>query len=191
MPATVEQESVTMISPAPIDNAANTTNQATANNESAAVLELPNGTKLMQAYAGGVEDKIIKFLESDKYKNATNDDLKKMWFDLDKVKFEFGSTTNLIDGYQNQLKNIEAILKHYKDAKVDVGGFADKKGSEDVNMEISKERAQTFESMLEKAGLGKQLAKTQGFGDEYAKHLASESDKVRAEDRHIALRFVK
>lgn len=191
MPANVEQESVTMISPAPTDNAANTTNQATANNETAAVLELPNGTKLMQAYAGGVEDKIIKFLESDKYKNATDDDLKKMWFDLDKVKFEFGSTTKLIDGYQNQLKNIEAILKYFKDAKVDVGGFADKKGSEDVNMEISKERAETFESMLEKAGLGSQMAKTQGFGEEYAKHLASEPDKVRAEDRHIALRFVK
>lgn len=184
----VEEESVTMISPAPTDN---TTKQVAANNETAAVLELPDGTKLMQAYAGGVEDKIIKFLESDKYKNATEDDLKKMWFDLDKVKFEFGSTTNLIDGYQNQLKNIEAILHYFKNAKVEIGGFADKKGTDDVNQTISEERAETFENILEKNGLGSQVVRLKGFGKEYAKHLASEPDKVRAEDRHIALRFVK
>lgn len=184
----VEEESITMISPTPTDN---TTNQAAANNETAAIVELPDGTKLMQASAGGVEDKIIKFLESDKYKNATDDDLKKMWFDLDKIKFEFGSATNLVDGYQNQLKNIEAILHYFKNAKVEIGGFADKKGTDDVNQTISEERAETFENILEKNGLGSQVVKLKGFGEEYAKHLASEPDKVRAEDRHIALRFVK
>ncbi|MDR2918194.1 MAG: DUF937 domain-containing protein [Tannerella sp.] len=188
----IEEESITMISPAPSDNAADKAkDQATAGNETATVLELPDGTKLPEAYAGGVEDKIIKFLESDKYKNATDDDLKKIWFDLDKIKFEFGSTTKLVDGYQNQLKNIEAILHYFKDTKIEIGAFADKKGSDDINQTISEERAETFENILEENGLGSQVAKLKGFGKDYAKHLENEPDKARAEDRHIALRFVR
>lgn len=188
----IEKESATMISPAAEDKTMQTNNasQSTTTNQDG-VLSLPDGTKLVQASAGGVEDKIIQFLTSDKYKNATDDDLKKVWFDLDKAKFEFGSTNKLKDGYQNQLNNIVAILKYYKDAKIDIGGFADKKGPEDVNLTISQERAKTYESLLDKAGIGSQVVKREGFGEEYAKHLESESNDMRAEDRHVALRFIK
>ena len=45
--------------------------------------------------------------------------------------------------------------------------------------------------MLDKKGVGSQIVRTEGFGDEYAKHSPQESNEKRAEDRDIALRFVK
>ena len=89
------------------------------------------------------------------------------------------------------LDNIASILKNYKNAKIKIAGFADKKGTEAANMKISQERAKTIESLLEKRGVGPQIVKVQGYGDEFAKHSASESDAQRSEDRDIALRFVK
>lgn len=153
-------------------------------------ITLPNGVKI-QAYKGGVEDKMINFLNSDEYKNATDEQLKEKWFEFDDLAFEFGSPTELQSKSQTQLDNIAAILKSYKDAKIRIGGFADKVGTEKTNMEISKERAKTIETMLDKKGIGNQIVKTEGFGDEYAKHSPQESNEKRAEDRDIALRFVK
>lgn len=151
---------------------------------------LPDGTKIT-AYKGGVEEKMIEYLKSGDYKNATDDDLKDKWFEFDNISFEFGSSTDLKPESRVQLNNIAAILKNYKDAKIKIAGFADKKGTEEANMKVSQERAKMIESLLEKSGVGTQVVKTQGYGDEYAKHSASESNEKRAEDRDIALRFVK
>jgi len=153
-------------------------------------LTLSNGVKL-QAYSGGVEDEIIKYLESDHYKKATENELKEKWFKFDNIEFEYGSSTNLKPESKIQLDNIVAILKNYKDAKILIGGFADKKGTEQANLKVSKERAKTVETLLEKGGIGSQIVKAEGYGDEYAKHSASESNEQRAEDRDISLRFVK
>ncbi len=155
-----------------------------------AELSLPNGGKL-QAYKGGVEEAMINFLKSDKYKNASDNDLKDHWFEFDNIAFQFGSSTELKPESEAQLNNIVSILKAYPDAKIKIGGFADKVGSEEVNMEISKERAKTIESIFDKKGIGSQVVRIEGYGDEYAKHSASASNEQRSEDRDIALRFVK
>lgn len=153
-------------------------------------LTLLNGEKI-QAAKGSVEEEIINFLNSNEYKNAKNTDLQKKWFHLNNVRFEFDSANQLQSGSQSQLNNIVAILKSYKDAKIVVGGFADKKGADEVNMEISRERAKTIEDILDKGGVGSQIVRTQGLGDEYAKHNASESNAQRSEDREAGIRFVK
>jgi len=153
-------------------------------------LTLPDGVRL-QAYRGGVEDQMVNFLKSDDYKNADDKELQDHWFQFDNVAFEFNSSTELTPESETQLDNIVAILKYYKDAKIKIGGFADKVGTEQANMEISRERAKTIEAMLERRGLGAQVVKTEGFGDEYAKHSASASNEERESDRDIALRFVK
>ncbi len=153
-------------------------------------LTLPNGVKL-QAYRGGIEDEMIRFLQSNEYRNATDEQLKDRWFQFDNIRFEFGSATDLMSGSQTQINNIIEILKYYKDAKIKVGGFADKVGTEQANMQISRERAKTIESLLDNGGVGRQVVRIEGFGDEYAKHSASDSDRARSEDRDVALRFVK
>lgn len=152
-------------------------------------LTLPNGVKL-QAYKGGVEDRMITFLQSDEYKNATNDQLKNKWFEFDNIDFVFDSSTELMDHSKVQLSNIAAILKYFKDVKLVIAGKADKVGSDNVNMSISQKRAKTIETLLEKEGVTN-LVKIEGLGEKYAKHASTESDQARAEDRDIALRFTK
>jgi len=153
-------------------------------------ITLTNGQKI-SVYKGGTEEEMIKYLQSEDYKKASDNDLKEKWFEFDNIAFEFGSSTALKPESKRQVNNIISILKNYKDAKIKIAGFADKKGTEEANMKVSQERAKTIESLLEKGGIGAQVVKTEGYGDEYAKHSAKESDEKRSEDRDIALRFVK
>lgn len=153
-------------------------------------LGLPNGVKL-NAYKDGIEDQIVKFLESDSYKQATDKDLKDKWFKFDNIDFEFGSSTELKPESKIQMDNLVQILKYYKNSKIEIGAFADKVGNKATNLEISQKRAETIKSILTDKGVGAQVIKAQGYGDEYAKHKATESDAQRAEDRNMALRFVK
>lgn len=162
----------------------------TANAASTITLTLPGGTQL-NVSKGGVEEKIVNFLNSDEYKNAKDSDLQKKWFELNDVKFEFNSSTQLKSGSQKQLDNVAAILKAYKDHKIVVAAFADKKGTEEINMEISQERAQTIEKIFENHGIRSQIVKVEGHGDQYAKYRASASEENRAKDRDAAIRFVK
>ena len=153
-------------------------------------LTLPNGVKL-NAFAGGIEDKMIRFLNSDEYKNATAKDLEGKWFVFDNIRFEFDSSEKLMGHSMVQVKNIAEILKAYKDSRIRIAGFADHVGTEQVNLAISKERAKTIEKLLDQEGVEHQVVRTDGYGEEYAKHAVTESDQARSEDRDIALRFVK
>lgn len=154
-------------------------------------LTLPSGTTL-QAYRGGVEDEMIRFLNSDTYRNASSDsDLTDHWFEFDDIAFVFNSGIELRPESEAQLNNIAAILRAYPNARIKIAGFADKVGNEPVNMEVSRERARTVENILDQKGVGSQVVRVQGYGDEYAKHSANASNDQRAEDRGIALRFVR
>ncbi len=152
--------------------------------------DLPNG-KRINAYKGGIEDDMISYLKSDNYKNASADDLKKKRFEFDNITFAYGSASELTGNSRKQVNNIIEILKDYPDVKVRIVGNADKKGSDSANMSISQQRAKYIESLLENGGVGKQVVKTEGAGDEYADHSANESDAARAEDRDVFLYFVK
>ncbi len=183
-PDTMGQRAVT---PAVTTYTANeTTNAARATEE----LSLPDGTRI-SVYDDGVEEEMLDFLRSDDYRNATDNDLRDKWFTFDNIRFEFNSTTELMSESNRQLDNIAAILKSYPNARIKIAGFADRRGTEEANMQVSRERAKTIESMLERRGVGSQIARTEGYGDEYAQHSANASDRQRSEDRDIALRFVK
>lgn len=168
------------------------TNAASSNTGSSSenFVSLPNGTKL-QAAKGSMEEKMVAFLESDEYKNATEEQLKNKWFEFTNVDFEFGSPDKLVANSTKSLDNIAEILKYYKNAKIKIGGYADKVGSDATNMAISKQRAKTIETMLHNKGVGAQIISTEGFGEEYAKVNEKASDEERAKDRDMALRFVK
>lgn len=150
---------------------------------------LPNGT-VLNIYRDGTEEMMLKYLNSDEYKKATDKDLQNRWFEFDNISFELGSGSKLKSG-SNQLENIISILKNHKDAKIAIAGFADRTGGEEINMELSQERAQTIEKIFDDAGVGSQVVKAKGFGDEYAKYKASAPESDRAKDRDIALRLVK
>ncbi|MDQ2747714.1 MAG: YidB family protein [Acidobacteriota bacterium] len=168
----------------PNDNAA-----ATVGERKLTEVSLPDGTKL-QAYPGGIEDQLIKFIESDEYKKGTADSLKDKWFSFDDLNFEFG-TTELVPESKRQLDNIVAILKAFPAAKIKIGGYTDKKGDDAANKKLSDSRAKAVQSALGKAGVGAQVPEAEGYGEEFAKIPETAGDKEREADRKTSVRLLK
>lgn len=150
---------------------------------------LPDGTKL-QAYPNGIEDQLIKFIESDEYKNANADTLKDKWFSFDDLNFKFG-TTELVPESKRQLDNIVAILKAFPDVKIKIGGYTDKKGDDTANKKLSDERAKAVKAALDKAGVGAQVPEAEGYGEEFATVPETAGDEEREVDRKTSVRLIK
>jgi len=174
--AYMEQESVVVLEP-----------EQMIPSSTIVILSLPGGVRL-NAHAGGLEDRMVKRLESDEYQKATDKTLENEWFEFDNINFEPGSTTELQSGSKEQLENVIAILKDFKNAKIKIGAFANNVADKDLKM--SEERAKTVESILEKGGVGSQIIKVH-HDEGYAIRNASESDMAKAEGHDIALRLVK
>lgn len=167
----------------------NMNSNANAAAHSLTEVTLPNGTKL-QAYPGGIEDQLVKFIGSDAYKTATPESLKEKWFDFDDLNFKFGKT-ELEDSSKRQLDNIVAILKAYPDVKIKVGAYTDKKGDDAANLKLSEGRAKTVKDALDKAGVGAQVPEAEGYGEKMAKVDENASDDARKVDRKTAIRLIK
>ena len=152
--------------------------------------KLPDGRTIRVA-EGGCEDCMLKYLQSDAYRKATNEELSKNWIQFDKIDFMHNSKTALAGNSMEQLDNIAAILKNYPDVRIRIGGFADKTGTRAVNYEISKKRAEYIKSILVKDGIPADRISTEGFGKEFATVPADATAAQRAVDRSIAMRFTK
>ncbi len=152
-------------------------------------VSLPDGTKL-QAYPGGIEDQLIKFIGSDEYKNGTTESLKEKWFSFDDLNFKFGST-ELVPESKRQLDNIVAILKAFPDAKIKIGGYTDKKGDDAANKKLSDSRAKAVKAALDKSGVGAQVPEAEGYGEEFATVPETAGDKEREADRKTSVRLLK
>ncbi len=150
---------------------------------------LPNGTKL-QAYPGGIEDQLIKFIQSDEYKNGTEATLKDKWFSFDDLNFKFG-TTELAPESKRQLDNIVAILKAFPDVKMKLGGYTDKKGDDAANLKLSDTRAKAVKAAIEKAGVGAQVPQAEGYGEKFATVAETGTDDERKVDRKTSVRLIK
>lgn len=154
-----------------------------------AEVSLPDGTKL-QAYPGGIEDQLIKFIQSAEYKNGTVDTLKDKWFSFDDLNFKFG-TTELVPESKRQLDNIVAILKAFPDVKIKIGGYTDKKGDDAANKKLSDGRAKAVKAALDKSGVGAQVPEAEGYGEEFATIAETATDKEREADRKTSVRLLK
>ncbi len=152
-------------------------------------VSLPDGKKL-QAYPGGIEDQLIKFIQSDEYKNGTADSLKEKWFSFDDLNFKFG-TTELVPESKRQLDNITTILKAFPDVKIKIGGYTDKKGDDAANKKLSDNRAKAVKAALDQAGAGTQVPEAEGYGEEFAKVAETATDKEREADRKTSVRLIK
>lgn len=153
-------------------------------------LSLDTGEKLTVT-KGTMIDRMVTFLRSDTYKNATDADLQKNWFDFEGLDFVYNSGTEFVAGSDVCLSCLGFVLKYFPDAKIRIGGNADLKGREGVNLAISKQRAGTIKDRLVSAGIAANRVSTEGFGQEKAVIPATATDAERAPDRDIALRFVK
>jgi outer membrane protein OmpA-like peptidoglycan-associated protein len=152
-------------------------------------VSLPDGTKL-EAYPNGIEDQLIRFIQSADYKNGTADSLKDKWFDFDDLNFKFG-TTELVPESKRQLDNIVAILKAFPDVRIKIGGYTDKKGDDAANKKLSDGRAKAVKAALDKAGVGAQVPEAEGYGEERATVAETASDEERKVDRKTSVRLLK
>lgn len=164
-------------------------NETTDTNRTLTEVVLPNGTKL-QVYPGGIEDQLIKFIQSDEYKNATAESLKEKWFDFDDLNFKVAST-EVVPESKRQLDNIVAILKAFPDVKMKIGGYTDKRGDDNANLKLSDMRAKAVKAALEKAGVGEQVPQAEGYGEKFATVAETASDQERAVDRKTSVRLIK
>ena len=145
-----------------------------------------NDNLKLNAYADGIEDKLVNFLNTGDYKNMTEDQLKEIWFDFDNLNFEHG-TANVLPESQQQLDNIAQILTAYPNVKIKIGGYTDKTGDEAVNKKISADRAAAVKKFLADKGLEKQIVGAEGYGSEFAKHPADASEELRVTDRKVSV----
>jgi len=172
--------------------AVNSNSSGTANAEtgkSLSELVLPTGRKL-QAYPGGIEDQLVKFIQSDEYKKATNDQLKDRWFNFDDLNFVTGKT-ELTPESKRQVDNIASILRAFPDVKIKIGGYTDKTGNDAANLKLSDARAKAVQAALKAAGVGDQVPEAEGYGSKFATVPATASDEERKADRKTAIRLIK
>lgn len=162
-----------------------TVNPVTTTVKESFKVSLPGGVTL-DAFKGGIEDRLVTFLNSDWMKLGA-DSLKKTWFDFDNLNFEIGSS-NITAESQVQINNIAAILKAYPAAKFKVGGYTDKTGDAAFNKKLSKSRADAVVAAIKAAGgNAAQLLEAEGYGSEFATVPATASDEERKKDRRIAV----
>ncbi|OQP50500.1 hypothetical protein A4H97_01275 [Niastella yeongjuensis] len=145
------------------------------------MVQLPNGTEI-NAYKGGIEDQLVKFLNDPSKKVDKN-----TWFDFDNVNFETGSA-NIMPESMTQIKNIAAIMKAFPSAAIKIGGYTDKTGNESSNLKLSKARAEAVHTALQNDGVpAAQLSGAEGYGSKFAKAPADASDEERKKDRRMAV----
>jgi len=147
-------------------------------------VKLPDGTEL-NALKGGIEDKLVAFLNTD-WRSLGEDSLKKTWFDFDNLNFETGSATINFES-QAQINNMAAILKAFPEARLKIGGYTDKSGNEVSNIKLSGDRAGAVKEALEKAGVGNQVTKAEGYGSEFARYPSDAPESDRVKDRRISV----
>ncbi len=145
---------------------------------------LPNDT-VLEAYKGGIEDKLVAFLGTD-YKKLGEDSLKKVWFDFDNLNFETASAV-ITPESQVQVNNIAAILKAFPSTSLKIGGYTDKVGNEENNKKLSDARAKSVRAALQQAGVGKQITGAEGYGSAFAVYAADAPESDRLKDRHVSV----
>lgn len=169
-----------------VDTLGTTSTTTTTTTERITREVIVNDNLKLNAYADGIEEKLVTFLNKGEYKTMTEDQLKEMWFDFDNLNFEHG-TANVLPESQVQLDNIAQILTAYPNVKIKIGGYTDKTGDEAINKKISTERAQAVNKFLTDKGLGKQVVGAEGYGSEFAVQPADASEELRVTDRKVSV----
>jgi outer membrane protein OmpA-like peptidoglycan-associated protein len=147
-------------------------------------VKLADGVEI-EAYKGGIEDKLVSFLND---KAVAIDTANGNWFDFDNLNFDLGKST-ITKESMVQVNNLIAILKAYPAAKIKVGGYTDKKGDDKNNLTLSQSRADAVFAALKAGGANAaQLVKAEGYGEKFAKIAETATDEERRTDRRTAVK---
>ncbi|CAH0995108.1 Putative K(+)-stimulated pyrophosphate-energized sodium pump [Emticicia aquatica] len=128
---------------------------------------------------GGIEDQVIKFIESDVEAGKDN------WFNFKALNFNSGS--NAIDSTSmNEVKNIAEILKAFPTVNIKVGGYTDNEGNDAANLKLSSERAAAVKAALVAIGIDASRLESEGYGEQHAV-ASNDTEEGRSQNRRIAV----
>ena len=145
--------------------------------------KLPGGTEIIIAESG-VEANLIAFIE-----DKTNSADKETWFSFDRILFETDKAT-LRPSSNNQIKNIEAIMKAYPNIDLKIGGYTDNTGNAKHNMQLSQQRADAVMEALVKDGIAAGRLKAEGYGPQFPV-ASNDTPEGRQKNRRVDVRVSK
>jgi len=145
--------------------------------------KLPNGVKL-NIPEFGIERKLIAFIE-DKTKPVD----KTTWFTFDRLIFDTGKAT-LKPESQEQINNINEILKAYPAVSLKFGGYTDNVGDAKANQKLSQARAETVMAEIVKLGIDKARLEAEGYGDQFPV-ADNATEEGRQKNRRVDCRVTK
>jgi outer membrane protein OmpA-like peptidoglycan-associated protein len=102
------------------------------------------------------------------------------------VQFRTGET-GVRDTDRARLARLGALVAGLDTVRVRVSGFADARGNEELNLALSKERAEMVARELEKAGIPKERLVVEAMGERFASTEAIADDQ--AFERSVEIRF--
>jgi outer membrane protein OmpA-like peptidoglycan-associated protein len=102
------------------------------------------------------------------------------------VQFRTGET-GVRDNDRARLARLGALVAGLDDVRVRVSGYADSRGNDELNLSLSKERAEMVARELEKAGIPKERLIVEAMGERFASTDAIADDQ--AFERSVEIRF--
>lgn len=143
-------------------------------------IDLPNGQTILVPINGS-EKKLVEFLNA-----GCNGELKKTWFNLDRILFITGS--NKLNSVSNeQLNIVNQIIQAYPSTKFKIGGYTDNVGDSLSNVKLSASRAKTVLKALELKGAIKKL-RSEGYGPMHPICPENNTPECKALNRRVSIR---
>jgi len=143
---------------------------------------LPDGSKLtVPEY--GTEKKLVEYLES----KCGTSELKKTWFDMDRILFKSG-TDVLSEVSDEQITLLAKIFKSYPNKKFKIGGYTDNVGNPEDNIRLSAIRAAAAMRAISAKGIDSTRMRFEGYGQEHPLCPENDTEECRAKNRRIAIR---
>jgi len=91
---------------------------------------------------------------------------------------------------QDQLSNINEILKPFPRVKLKIGGYTDSTGNEGYNMKLSQNRAEAMVDALTALDIDKARLFPEGYGSKHPV-ATNATEEGRAQNRRIDVRVMK
>lgn len=145
-------------------------------------ITLPSGL-ILNVGSYSSESKLFRFISNSA--NARVD----RWVSLDRVHFKTNSS-DLLDESKEQLSNIATMMAEFPDAKIKIGGYTDNTGAEEVNLNVSTERANMVKSALSKLGVEESRMQAEGYGAQHFVCEANDTDICKAKNRRVDIKVV-
>ena len=145
--------------------------------------ELPGG-QTISGTGNGVEKSMVEFLQDDSAELS-----KTTWYNFDRITFQSGSSKIDMEKSEEQLTNVQSIMKAYPNSKIKIGGYTDNTGSEKANMNISQKRADAMKAAIVAGDIDGSRIETEGYGPAHPVCPANDTAECKKQNRRIAVRF--